>query len=359
MTTAEASSLDQAKLEAFMGKVMDDLSGTMTSFFCSIGDRLGLFRDLSEHGPATSAELAARTGINERYASEWLRGLTAAGYLEYEAESGRYVLPPEQAEALAREGGPMFVGGPYEMLPGMARTFDGLIDAFRNGGGISQAAYDQTIWEGMQRFTDTWFENHLLQEWIPAVPHVQEKLEAGTLLADVGCGSGRAVLKLANEFRNSTFVGYDAFEGQLARAVANAKQAGVSDRVRFELLDVADGLPESYDVVTTFDVIHDAADPAGLVRAIRAGTKPDGSYLMLEINCADRHEDNVGPLAAMFYGFSVFYCMTTSLASGGAGLGTCGMPEAKVRELCTEAGFGSVTRLPIENPFNVLYEARP
>jgi SAM-dependent methyltransferase len=359
MATIEAPPLDEAKLEAFMGKVIGDLSGTMTTLFCSIGDRLGLFRDLAAQGPATSEELAERTGINERYAAEWLRGLAAAGYLEREGDTGRYALPPEHSPALAQEAGPMFVGGAYEMLPGMARTFDGLVDAFREGGGIPQAAYDPSIWEGMQRFTDTWFENHLLQEWIPAVPNIAEKLAAGASVADVGCGSGRAVLKLAAEYPESTFVGYDAFEGQLSRAIENAKRAGVDDRVRFELLDVTKGLPDTYDVVTTFDVIHDAADPAGLIKAIRAGTKPDGSYLMLEINCADRHEDNVGPLAAMFYGISVFYCMTTSLANGGAGLGTCGMPGAKVRELCTAAGFDTVTRLPFDDPFNVLFEARP
>jgi hypothetical protein len=129
--------------------------------------------------------------------------------------------------------------------------------------------------------------------------------------------------------------------------------------VRFELLDAVGGLPGRYDIVTTFDVVHDAVDPRGLLRAIRAAVKDDGSYLMLEINCADRHEDNAGPLAAMFYGFSVFYCMTTSLAHGGEGLGTCGMPAAKVRELCAEAGFATVERVPIENPFNALYEIRP
>ncbi|HKP18052.1 MAG TPA: class I SAM-dependent methyltransferase [Gaiellaceae bacterium] len=358
MTTIEAPVFDEAKLEAFMGKVVDDLSGTMTTFFCSIGDRLGLFRDLAENGPATSEELAARTAINERYAAEWLRGLAAAGYLERQADTGRYALPPEHAEALAREGGPMFVGGAYEMLPGMARTFDGLVDAFRHGGGIAQDAYDRTIWAGMQRFTDTWFENHLLQEWIPAVPHIQAKLEQGIRVADVGCGSGRALLKLAPAFPNSTFVGYDAFEGQLSRAVDNAARAGLAERVRFELADAGKGLPEQYDLITTFDVIHDAVDPAGLVHAIRQGLTEKGHYLMLEVNCADRHEDNVGPLAAMFYGFSVFYCLTTSLAGGGAGLGTCGMPEAKVRELCTAAGFSEVTRLPIEDPFSAVYEAR-
>lgn len=359
MATIEAPPIDEAKLEAFMGKVIGDVSGTMVTLFCSIGDRLGLFRTLVDEGPLTAEELADRAGIDGRYSAEWLRGLAAAGYLEREPDSDRYVLPAEHAPALAQEGGPMFVGGCYEMIPGIARTFESLVGAFRTGGGVAQADYDPSIWAGMQRFSDTWFENHLLQEWLPAVPHLQAKLERGAVLADVGCGAGRAILKLAEAFPSSSFVGYDAFEGQLERAHANAQAAGLGDRVRFEQLDVSKGLPDTYDIVTTFDVIHDAANPRGLVEAIRAGTKPDGSYLMLEINCADRHEDNVGPLAAMFYGISVFYCMTTSLANGGEGLGTCGMPEAKVRELCTAAGFSAVERLPIEDPFNAVYEARP
>jgi cyclopropane fatty-acyl-phospholipid synthase-like methyltransferase len=154
-------------------------------------------------------------------------------------------------------------------------------------------------------------------------------------------------------------VGFDAFEGQIERARANAEAAGVADRVSFELLDVVQGLPDKYDIVTTFDVIHDAVDPRGLLKAIRAGTKDDGSYLMLEINCADRHEDNEGPLAAMFYGFSVTYCMTTSLANGGEGLGTCGMPPAKVKELGEEAGFTRIEQVDMDDPFNTLFELRP
>jgi SAM-dependent methyltransferase len=359
MATIEAPSLDEAKLEAFMGKVIGDVSGTMTTFLCSIGDRLGLFKVLADQGPATAAELATRAGVAERYAEEWLRGLWAAGYLELDADSGRYTLPPEHVPALAQEKGPFFVGGMYEMLPAMVTTWDHLIAAFQQGGGVAQTEYAPGTWSGMQRFTDSWFENLLLQAWIPALPEAKAKLEAGALVADVGCGSGRAILKLAEAFPNSRFVGYDAFEGQLARALVNAAQAGVDNRVRFELLDGAKGLPEQYDLVTTFDVLHDAVDPQGLVNGIRGGVKDDGSYVVLEINCADRHEDNVGPLGAMFYGVSIFYCMTTSLAHGGAGLGTCGLPESKVKELCDRAGFGSFRRLPIENPFNVLYEAKP
>jgi 2-polyprenyl-3-methyl-5-hydroxy-6-metoxy-1,4-benzoquinol methylase len=351
--------LDETKLQAFMGKVVGDLSATMVSFLCSIGDRLGLFKELSAHGPATSDELAARAGINERYAREWLGALKSAGYLEYDAGSRRYSLPPEHAMALAQEGGPMFVGGMYQMLPAMAGPLDQLITAFRQGGGVPQATYHQNFWDGFERFSGGWFENLLIQEWIPAVPDVQAKLERGALVADIGCGRGRALIKLAQAFPRSRFVGFDNYEPTVGLATANAQAGGVGDRVTFQVLEVVQGLPDQYDLITTFDVIHDMANPRGALKAIRRGLKPDGTYLCLEINCADNPDENAGPVAAMFYSASVLYCMTTSLAAGGEGLGTMGLPETKVRELCTEAGFSSVRRLPLENPFNILYEVKP
>lgn len=179
------------------------------------------------------------------------------------------------------------------------------------------------------------------------------------MVADVGCGRGRALVKLAGAYPASRYVGYDVFEPSIARARAHAQTAGVADRVRFEVLDVSQGLPEQYDVITTFDVVHDAVDPRGLLRTIRAALPPDGIYVCLDINCSDRLEDNLGPLGALFLGFSVLYCMTTSLAGGGEGLGTVGFHEPKVRELCADAGFGHVQRVAMENPFNSLYEIRP
>lgn len=351
--------INQAKLEAFMGKAVGDASGMLAVVLSFLGDRLGLFRGLAGGGPATSEELAERARVDERYTREWLRGLHAAGYLEHERESGRFSLPPEHAQALAVEGGPFFLGGAYHTLMGELKPIDQLTEAFRSGGGVPQSAYPPDTWDGMCRFTRPWFENLLVQEWIPAVPEVKVKLERGSRYADVGCGAGLALIKLAAAFPRSTFVGYDNFEGQLERARKAAEEAGVSDRVRFELRDVAeDGFPERYDVVSTYDVVHDAVDPVGLLEGIRRGLEDDGTYLMLEINCADDPADNVGPLAALFYGVSMIYCMTTSLAHGGAGLGTCGCPPAKVRELCRQAGFSQVNQLPLENPFNILYEVK-
>jgi len=245
------------------------------------------------------------------------------------------------------------------MLTGMVGPLNQSLESFRQGGGVPQSAYDSNMWEGMTRFTAGWSANLLVQQWIPAAPDVETKLKRGAQVADIGCGHGRALIKLAQAFPNSRYVGYDVYEPMIAGARAYAEEAGVGDRVSFKPLDASAGLPEQYDVITTFDVVHDSADPIGLLRAIRRALRPDGRYLLLEINCSDKLEENSGPLGALFHGFSILYCMTTSLARGGAGLGTLGVPESKARELCAEAGFSSVRRLPLENPFNILYEVKP
>jgi 2-polyprenyl-3-methyl-5-hydroxy-6-metoxy-1,4-benzoquinol methylase len=351
--------LDQAKVDQFVGKVIGDTSATLVTLLAAIGDRLGLFKALAVSGPVTSADFASRTGLNQRYAREWLGGMATAGYIAYDSATQAFTLPPEHAPALAHEGGPFFFGGVHEMIPSMMGVLDQVTESFRQGGGVQQSAYDAHFWDGMERFSMGWFENLLTQQWIPAMPDVQAKLETGALVADVGCGRGRALIKMAQAFPDSRCVGYDMFEPSVDRATANAKAAGVANRVTFRRLDAATGLPEQYDVITTFDVIHDAVDPLAVLRSIRTALHPDGVYVCLDINCSERLEENAGPLGALFHGFSVFYCMTTSLANGGVGLGTVGLHEPKVRELCAEAGFSSVRRVPLENPINNLYEVRP
>ncbi len=192
------------------------------------------------------------------------------------------------------------------------------------------------------------------------MPDVEAKLRAGGLVADVGCGRGRALVKLAQSFPKSRCIGYDVYPPTVQQAEGNARAAGVGDRVRFEARDIAgQGLPQEFDIVCTFDVVHDAADPQGLLRSIRRGLKPDGIYICLDINCSHKLEENIGPLGALFHGFSVLYCMTTSLSQGGVGLGTVGFHELNVRKMSEEAGFSRVRRLPLENPFNNVYEIRP
>ncbi|HYR88430.1 MAG TPA: methyltransferase domain-containing protein [Terriglobia bacterium] len=351
--------VDHAKAQEFVHKAMGDASAALLTIMCSIGDRLGLFKDLAAQGPATSAELAARLGINERYTREWLGSMTSAGYVTYDPGTHKFTLPPEHVPVLAQENGPFFFGGIYQMLSGMVGPLDQITQCFRQGGGVPQAAYNDNMWDGLERFTAGWFENLLLQQWIPAMPAVRQKLEQGCSVADVGCGRGRALIKLAQAYPKSRYIGYDIFAPTVARAAAYADIAGVSDRVKFKQWDVAKGLPEKYDVISTFDVVHDAVDPLGLIRSIRQALNPGGRYVCLDINCSDKLEENAGPLGALFQGVSILYCMTTSLAHNGAGLGTVGLPESKLREFATQAGFADVRRVPLENPFNNLYEVTP
>ena len=190
---------DQSKQEAFVGKVLGDVSATFTTILASIGDHLGLFKDLSANGASTSEELATRTGIQQRYAREWLGGMVAAGYVEYDSPTRRFRLPPEHTAALAQESGPVFFGGIYQMIPAMIGIVDQLTEAFRHGGGVPQAAYHPSFWDGLERFTVGWFENLLLQQWIPGMPDVETKLKTelkSQTLAVVAAGRSSSSLRL-------------------------------------------------------------------------------------------------------------------------------------------------------------------
>ncbi len=351
-------SIDQAKTEAFVGKVLTDATSAVATVMASIGDRLGLFKHLAE-APATSVELAKRAHIDERYAREWLSEMASAGYLAYGPTSQRFTLPPEHVPVLAEEGGPFFLGGAHQMLMAEIGPFNQLLQAFRQGGGVPMEAYGPDLWEGMARFSAGLFEHQLVPVWLPAMPQVQTKLEHGALVADVGCGQGRALIKLAQNYPQSRYVGYDSFAPAVATARANTEAAGVAERVRFECLDVSEGLPQQYDIITTFDVVHDAVSPLRLLRAIRQGLRSGGRYVCLEVNGSQKLEENVGLTGSLLYGTSVVYCLTTSLASHGEGLGTLGLPETRLRAWCIEARFSEVRRVPIELPFNNLYEVTP
>jgi SAM-dependent methyltransferase len=351
------SVFDETRAEAFVGKALGDLASTMTVLLATLGDRVGLFRALDGAGPLTPADVARRAGVHPRYAAEWLAGMTAAGYVTYDAGAQTFTLPAEHAPVLAQEGGPVFFAGAWEEIAGALPNLDAIGESFRTGGGVPSSDYGPSFWHGLERFTAGWFENHLLPTWIPAMPGVAALLERGCDAADVGCGAGRALITLARAFPSTRYTGYDVLPANVERARRLAADAGVSDRVRVEALDAAAGIPEQFDLILTFDVVHDAVDPRGLLRAIRRSLREGGRYVCLDINASHRLEENVGPLGAVFYGFSVLYCMTSSLARGGAGLGTCGFNERVARELCLEAGFADFRRVPLDNPFNNLYEA--
>lgn len=356
---SQQTAFDKTKAKQFLARFQGDLAGAMSTRLCAIGDRLGLFKTLAEHGPLTSQELAVRANINERYAREWLQGLTAAGYLEVDPVRLSYTLPAEHAKPLADEDSPLFQGGILELLAHAQTPFEELVDAFKHGGGVAQSSFHPNLYHGMSRSSGVRYKNLLLQQWLPSMPDVQAMLERGVAVADIGCGKGAAILRMAEAFPKSTFAGYDSFPPQVEGANARAAEAGLADRVKFAVADGAEKLPASYDVIFTFDVIHDSPRPLEAMRNIRAHLKPGGVYVMQEITAEDELHANTGPMAAMKYGMSLHYCMTTSLAQGGAGLGTCGMPEKVIRDLSNQAGFTRVIKSPACNDFISLYEIWP
>jgi len=348
--------MDDNRAAEFTGRVLADTAATATTVLAALGDRMGLFRRLAADGPATSGELASRAGLSERYVREWLGGMLAAGYLTYDDTQQRYALPPEHGPALAAEPGPAFFGGVQQELVGAIQRFHQVADCFRDGTGVRVADLHPDVWAGTSRFTAQWHQNMLVQEWLPLAPDILARLRDGARVADVGCGTGQALIALARAFPRITAVGYDTQPPVVERARRAAAEAGVAGRVSYEVLDVAAGLPDSFDVITTFDVVHDAVDPLGLLRAIREALRPGGRFLCLEINCSDQVTGNTGPVAALLFGFSILYCMTTSLAEGGEGLGTLGLPGPAFRELATKAGFSGFRHIEMDNPFNSLYE---
>lgn len=354
-TTESILAPDPAEVEAFAGRAVADAATWMVTTMTMLGDRLGLWRAMADSRPVTSAALAAATGTDERYVREWLASMTAHGYLIHDPAAATYTLPPAHALVLAVES-PAHLGGLHQALFGLTGVLGPVLAAFRDGGGVPMSAYPADWWQGLERFSAGWFDHLLPQVWLPLLPELHERLRRGADVADVGCGRGRALIRLAEAFPAGRYVGFDVHPESIAAAREAARAAGVGDRVRFECRDVSAGLPGDYDVITTFDVVHDAVDPRGLLRAVRAALRPDGRYLCLDINASHRLQDNAGPIAAYFYGVSVLYCLTTSLAHGGEGLGTCGFPEHTARELCAEAGFGAVRRVEMDNPFNILYE---
>ncbi len=353
----QAQTIDESRVEEFLGRVIGDIAGTMTTVFCALGDRLGLFAALAGE-EATSEELTAKLGLQERYVREWANGMVAAGYLARDPSSGRYALPPEHVPVLAEEGGLAFLGGAHQMIREILGTVDIIERSFREGGGVRLDDYRNEFWTGMERLTGPTFEHQLVQEWIPAVSGLETRLRAGARVADMGTGTGIAPITLARAFPAVNVRGFDIHPPNVARAARIAREAGVESRVRFEQADGVKDIPGRYDVITMFAVVHDTSDPLALLRNARASLEDDGILLIDEINCHETVEDDQGPLGTFLYGLSLLHCTPQSVALGGAALGTCGLPETRLRALCLGAGFGSVERV-WEGPIDAVYAVRP
>jgi len=355
---ADPASLDWDKVKAFAAVMMNDLGAALQGALSYVGDRLGIFRALAAAGPVTSAELAAHTGLNERYLREWLGAMTAAKYLEYEPAGHRYSMLPEHAMILADENSPFFMGGFMQMVVPQVGMAPRLIESFRTGKGVPQSEYPPEVFEAIERSSAPMYRHSLLRKWLPAMPQVIEGLNNGGEALDVGCGSGRAAITIATAFPKARVYGYDAHGGSIERARANAAAANLGERVCFEVMDCMRLPADRFDFISVFDVVHDSVDPAGLLSSIRRALRPGGTCLMVEVNASERLEDNINPMGRMMYAASTLYCMTVSLAHDGAGIGAL-MGETRARELARTAGFTGFQRLPVKDAFSVLYELRP
>jgi SAM-dependent methyltransferase len=354
----ERAELDKDKAQRFLQQVMKDVAASFHSAMSYIGDRLGIFKAIAAAGPVTVGELSHRTGLQERYLREWLGSMVAAQYIEYDPATSRYYLPPEHVAPLADEDSPVFLASMFAALLPHLVVAPKVAEAFRTGGGVAQSEYPQELFAAMERMTAPMYKHYLTQKWLPALPEVVARLSGGGAALDVGCGSGLAAIKIAQAFPEARVFGFDRHAGSVERARANARAAGLGEsRIRFDVAD-CNQLPHSaFDFITTFEVVHDAVDPLALVGSIRNALRPGGTYLMAEVNASSRVENNINPMGRMMYSASTLYCMTTSLAEGGAGLGAA-MGEAKARELAQDAGFTYFRRLPLDHPFAALYELK-
>jgi SAM-dependent methyltransferase len=350
--------IDEAKLEAFMGQAVTDMGAIISAPLMIIGEKLGLYKAMAHAGPLTSQEVAERSGAAERYVREWLGNQAAGGYVTYDPESKRYTLPDEHALALADEDSPFYILGVYDSIASLYADEDQILEAFRSGNGMGWHEHDHRLFRGTERFFRPGYRANLVAEWIPALDDVQEKLERGAKVADVGCGHGASTVIMAAAFPNSEFFGFDYHDASIERAREAAKEAGVEDRITFAVASAKDYPGSDYDLVCVFDCLHDMGDPVGAAAHVRETLDANGSWMIVEPFAGDRVEENLNPVGRVFYGASTVICTPASLAQEvGLALGAQA-GEARLTEVLEEGGFTRVRRAA-ETPFNLILEARP
>jgi 2-polyprenyl-3-methyl-5-hydroxy-6-metoxy-1,4-benzoquinol methylase len=357
MKDTPASPINEQALNDLLGRAITDVGATSLATLTIIGDRLGLYRVLAADGPLTSAELAKRTGTHERYVREWLNAHAASGYVNYLADSGCYVMTPEQARLFADENSPAFVLGGFQIALAAGRIVDRLSDAFCSGEGIGWHEHDHGVFEGCARFFRPSYIANIVQNWIPALDGVKARLEAGIRVADIGCGHGTSTIIMAQAFPNSRFIGFDYHKESIDQANKAARAAGIADRCRFEIGGAQDFPGHSYDFVTVFDALHDMGDPVGCARHVLSSLAPMGTWMIVEPYAGDRIEENLNPLGRAYYAASTLMCTPCSLSQKGRkGLGAQA-GEARLRSVITEAGFRHFRRAAT-SPVNFVLEAR-
>jgi SAM-dependent methyltransferase len=354
---SDTPTIDEGRLEKFLEHVAVEAGAAANAALVLIGDELGLYRAMADGRPVSSAELAGRTGTHERYVREWLATQAASGFVTYDPESAEFTLPPEHALALADEASPVAQIGLFQSVVAIVRSHERILEAFRTGDGVAWHEHDHALFHGVERLFAATYRRELVADWLPALDGVVERLQDGAHVADIGAGHGNGTIELAQAFPQSTFAGFDNHAESVAVARERAWAAGVADRVTFEVAP-ADAFPGRYDLVTTFDALHDMGDPVGAARRVRSALGDDGTWIVIEPLAGDRLEDNLHPLGRLLYAYSTLLCTPGSLAQDGAlGLGTQAGP-ARLSEVIRAGGFTRV-RVAHEGPANLVIEARP
>ena len=295
--------VDDAALMELLGRIVVDAGATMSSALVVIGDKLGLYRALNE-GPMTAAELADRTGTAERYVREWLSAQAAGGYVSFDPATERFSLTPEQALAFATPGSPVDLPGLFQLVTSVVHDEPKITEVFRSGDGVGWHEHDHGLFEGTERFFRASYSGSLIGQWLPALDGVVEKLQAGASVADVGCGHGASTILMAQAFPNSRLHGFDYHDRSIATARKRAAEAGVDDRVRFDVAPASGFTGSGYDLVTFFDCLHDMGDPVGAAAHVRESLAPDGTWMIVEPFAGDRLQDNLNPVGRLFYAAS-------------------------------------------------------
>lgn len=350
--------INEDKLNQLLGRFLDDFGAVFHGAMVVIGDKLGLYKAMAEAGPLSSAELAGRTGTTERYVREWLAGQTAGGYVTYDPATERYSLTEEQAFVMADESSPAFLPGAFQLAVSAVKAEPRIAEAFRTGEGVGWHEHDPGLFRGTERFFRPGYAANLMSSWIPSLDGVQQKLERGARVADVGCGHGASTILMAEAFPKSTFIGFDYHGRSIEYARHAAQEAGVGDRVSFEVAKAKEYPGKDYDFVTFFDCLHDMGDPVGASTHVLESLKRDGTWMIVEPFAGDKLEDNLNPRGRAFYCASTLICTPASLSQEvGLGLGAQA-GEARLREVVTSGGFSRFRRAS-ETPFNNVFEARP
>jgi SAM-dependent methyltransferase len=356
--TTTAERIDQARLEDFLGRFVGDLGAALSASLVVIGDRLGLYRAMRDGEPVSAEELARRTDTDARYVREWLSNQAAGGYVSYDPAHGTFSLSAEQAFALAEEGSPVFVPGAFQLATALIKDEPKITAAFRSGGGVGWHEHNDDLFAGTERFFRPGYSANLVSAWIPSLQDVETKLQSGALVADVGCGHGASTMIMAEAFPRSRFVGFDYHDASVDHARRAAQQAGLNDRVSFEVAAAKQFPGSDYDLICMFDCLHDMGDPVGAAAHVRQAIAPDGTWMIVEPYACDRLEENLNPVGRVYYGASTLVCTPASRDQEvGLALGAQA-GESRLGEVVREGGFSRFRRAA-ETPFNIVLEARP